>query len=213
MLLWRKRSEQTSSPEQTTGRTKSSPTEKCTRLLRWQCPSCSPILKVEKPHLHTVAACDRPQTTEIPKLPPNPEVVWQQPLDKSTNQCTLNNTNEDSTKHYTQETSKMTVASQTSPPKGTQPQNYVVASEHPPVNQTGNEPVSFLNHPKNCPTDIQKSEQHVMATIFEGTTIPRLTTTTLVNEEGFVRDEETNDLYLPLTSTVVLKPKNRKCSK
>ena len=38
------------------------------------------------------------------------------------------------------------------------------------------------------------------------TTSP-LTTATPLIEEGLVRDEQTNELYLPLTSTVVLKPK------
>ena len=38
-------------------------------------------------------------------------------------------------------------------------------------------------------------------------TTPPLTTATPLNEEGLVRDEQTNELYLPLTSTVVLKRK------
>ena len=104
---------------------------------------------------------------------------------------------------YTQEASKTTVASQTSPPKGTQPQNYVVATEHPPGNQTGNEPKPFLNCSKNCPTDIQDSEQHVTTTLTGGKTIPPLTTTTPLIEKGLVREEQTNEFYIPLTSTVV----------
>ena len=36
---------------------------------------------------------------------------------------------------------------------------------------------------------------------------PPLTTATPLIEEGLVRDEQTNGLYLPLTSTVVLKRK------
>ena len=39
------------------------------------------------------------------------------------------------------------------------------------------------------------------------TTTPRLTTATPLFEEGLVRDEQTNEIYLPLTSTVVLKRK------
>ena len=39
------------------------------------------------------------------------------------------------------------------------------------------------------------------------TTIPPLTTATPLIEEGLVRDEQTNEVYLPLTSTVVLKRK------
>ena len=97
------------------------------------------------PRLYSRAACDRPEIIEIPKLPPIPKVVWQQPSESSKNQCNLKNTNNDSTKNYTQETSKTTVASQTSPPKGTQPQNYVNTTEHPPGNQTRNEPVPFFN--------------------------------------------------------------------
>ena len=106
-----------------------------------------------------------------------------------------------------QETSKTTVANQTSPSKGTQPQNYVVTTEHPPGNQTRNEPVPFLNCSKNCPTDIQNSEQHVRTTFTGDTTIPPLTTTITLIEEGLVRDEQTNDIYLPSHSTVVLEQK------
>ena len=39
------------------------------------------------------------------------------------------------------------------------------------------------------------------------TTTPPLTTATPLFEEGLVRDEQTNEIYLPLTSTVVLKRK------
>ena len=88
--------------------------------------------------------------------------------------------------------------------KRTQPQTYVVATEHPPGNQTGSEPVQFLNCSKNCPTDIQNSEQHVATTPTGDTTILTLTTTTPLIEEGLVRDEQTNEVFLPSTSTVFL---------
>ena len=39
------------------------------------------------------------------------------------------------------------------------------------------------------------------------TTTPPLTTATPLIEEGLVRDEQTNEIYLPLTSTVLLKQK------
>ena len=70
-----------------------------------------------------------------------------------------------------------------------------------------NEPIPFLNCSKNCPTDIQNSKQHVTTTLTVDTTIPPLTTTIPLIEEGLVRDEQTNEVYLPLTSTVVLKGK------
>ena len=85
---------------------------------------------------------------------------------------------------YFQKTSKTTVASQTSPPRGTQPQNYVVATEHPTGNQTGKEPVPFLNCFKNRPTDIQNSEQPKNTTITGDTTVlPLITTTPLIDDE------------------------------
>ena len=99
---------------------------------------------------------------------------------------------------YTQEAQTTTVASQTSPTKGIQAQNYVIATEQPPGNP-------FLSCSHKCPTDIQESEQHTKTTPNGDTTIPHLTTTTTQIEEGFVRDERTNEFYLPLTSTVVLK--------
>ena len=105
-------------------------------------------------------------------------------------------------------TLKTTVASQTSPPNGNQQQSHVVATEHPTGNQTGNEPVPFLNCSKNSSTYIQNTEQHVVTTLNGDTTTPLLTTATPLIKEGLVREEQTNDVYLPLTSTVVLKRKH-----
>ena len=95
--------------------------------------------------LHSGAACDRPETTKTLKLPPIPQAVWQQPPETFTDQYNFDNTTNDSSIQYTTKTSKITVASQMLPPKGIQSQNYVLATEHPPGNQTGNEPVLFLN--------------------------------------------------------------------
>ena len=49
------------------------------------------------------------------------QLVWQQPVEISINQHSLNNTDNDSIVKYTPETSKTTVASQTLPTKGIQP--------------------------------------------------------------------------------------------
>ena len=152
------------------------------------------------PRLHSGTASDRPEISEISRLPPITEVVCQQPTQIVTDQDNLNNNNNDSTL-------KTNVARQTSPPKRTQPQNHVAATEQPSGNQTGNEPVSFLNCSKNSSTDIEKTEQHVVITLNGVTTNPPLTTATPLIEEGLVRDEQTNEVYLPLTSTVVLKGK------
>ena len=74
-------------------------------------------------------------------------------------------------------------------------------------NQTGNELVPFLDCYKNSSTNTQSTEQHVVTTPNGLTSTPLLTTATPLFEEGLVRDEQTNDVYLPLTSTVVLKRK------
>ena len=123
-------------------------------------------------------------------------------MDTVTDHDNLNNTHNDSTL-------KTNVASQKSPPKRTQPQSHLVATEHPPGNQTGNELESFLDCSKNSATDFQNTEQHVVTTLNGDTTTPPLTTATPLNEEGLVRDEQTNEVYLPLTSTVVLKRKQK----
>ena len=83
----------------------------------------------------------------------------------------------------------------------------MVTTEQPSGNQTGNDPIPFLNCSNNCSIDIQNSEQHVTTTLHGDTTTPPLTTTTPLIEEGLVRDEQTNEFSLPLTSTVVLKRK------
>ena len=152
------------------------------------------------PRLHSGAAFDRPETNQISKLPPVPEVVWQQPTEIVTNQDNLNNTTNELT-------IKTNVASQTSPPKGTQPQNHVDATEQSSGNQTRNEPVFFLDCSKNYSTNTQNTEQHVVTTHNGDTTTPLLTSATPLIIEGLVRDEQTNEVYLPLTSTVSLKRK------
>ena len=77
----------------------------------------------------------------------------------------------------------MTVASQMSPTKGFQPQNYVIATEQPPGHQM-NEPGPFLSCSNNCPTDILESEHHTTTTITGDITILPLTITTPIKEEG-----------------------------
>ena len=93
------------------------------------------------------------------------------------------------------------------PPKGIQPQNHVATTEQSSENQIGSEPVSFLSCSKDSSTDSQNAEQHITTTTNNEMTIPPLTTATPLIEEGLVRDEQTNELYLTLTSTVVLKRK------
>ena len=74
------------------------------------------------------------------------------------------------------------------------------ATEHPPGNQTRNDLVPLIDCSKNS-TNTQNAEQHVVTTLRGDTTTSRLTTATPLIEEGLVRDEQTNEVYLPLTST------------
>ena len=98
------------------------------------------------------------------------------------------------------------VASQMLPSKRIQPQNNVTTTEQPPGYKTRPEPVPFLRCSNSCPTDNQESEKQT--TTFTGdTTIPLLTIATPLIEERLVRDAQTNEWYLPLTSTLVLKRK------
>ena len=73
--------------------------------------------------------------------------------------------------------------------------------------QTGNEILPLLDCSKNSSTNTQNTKQHVVTTPNGDTTTPPLTTATTLIEEGLVRDEQTNEVYLPLTSAVVLKRK------
>ena len=79
--------------------------------------------------------------------------------------------------------------------------------EEPPGIQTRKEPLPFLNCTKNCPCDVRESEQQAMTIFTRNTSIPPLTITTPLIEEGLVRDQQANEVYLPLTSTVVLQRK------
>ena len=81
------------------------------------------------------------------------------------------------------------------------------ATEQSSENQTGNEPVTSLSCSKDSSTITQNAEQHVVTTPEGDTTTSPLTTATPLIEEGLVRDEQTNAIYLPLTSTKVLKRK------
>ena len=85
----------------------------------------------------------------------------------------------------------------------------MVATEQSLGNQTGNEPVPFLDCSQNSSTNTQNKEQHVVTTFNGDTITPPLTIATPLIEEGLVGDEQSNETYLPLTSTVVPKTKAR----
>ena len=84
--------------------------------------------------------------------------------------------------------------------------------EQPSGNQTRNEPVSFLDCYKIYSTNSENKEQHAATTPNGDTTTPPLTTATPLIEEGLIElcemnKQKTNEVFVPLTSTVVLKRK------
>ena len=68
----------------------------------------------------------------------------------------------------------------------------------------------MLNCSKNTPTDIQNLEQHVTTKFTGDATFPPLTTTTPLIQERLLRDEQRNEVYLPLTCTIVFQRKQEK---
>ena len=99
------------------------------------------------------------------------------------------------------------VASQTSPFKGIEPQNHVLVKEQLRENFLENVPIQLLSCSSICPTGIQESKNDKLTTLNGVTTIPLLMITTPLIDEGLVRDEQTNEPYPPLTSTMVLERK------
>ena len=67
----------------------------------------------------------------------------------------------------------------------------------------------FFDCSKNYSSKTQNTEEHVVTTPNGDATTPPLTTATPLIEEGLVRVEQTNEVYLPLTSTAVLKRKQK----
>ena len=98
------------------------------------------------------------------------------------------------------------VASQTSPPGRFQLQSSGTATEQF-REKSRNEYVLFLDNSNSCPNDNQESRDNIMTTSHGDHSKSPLTSTTPYFEQRLVRDGQTNKLYLPLTSTVVLRHK------
>ena len=141
-----------------------------------------------------------------------PEVVWQQPPETPVNHHKRENKHNESANNTIQTTQELEnkqlidVASQTLPPKGFQLESSGTAAEQF-REKSGNEQVLFLDDSNICPTDIQDSREQMMTTPDGYSNISPLISSTPHIEEKLMRDEQTNEMYLPLTSTVVLKRK------
>ena len=97
---------------------------------------------------------DRPEITQ-PKLPPIPEVVWQQPQETHVSNIyqTVTNENHENT-HMSETKQRSDVESQTSPIKETSPQVSVSSTEPFLGNQTRSAPVQ-------CPKDSKKHQNEI----------------------------------------------------
>ena len=162
------------------------------------------------PRLYSGAAIDRPETTHL-TLPPIPEVVWQQHQEThipNIYQILTNETQKNT--HMPESKRRSDVESQTSPMKDTSSQVSGSSTEPLLGNQTRSALVPSLNDFKKPHSEIQRNEID-MITCDNGDDIispPAITISQI--EERLVRDETTNDLYMPLSSTIVLKRKKER---
>ena len=157
--------------------------------------------------LHSGAAIDRPEVIPL-TLPPIPEVVWQQP--QKTHLTIIHNvsTNETHKDTYIPEVKQRNdVEAQTSPLKETSSQISGSDTESFLQNKTRSIPVQCLNDSKKQQNEIQRNKTD-MTTYDNGDdniSPPEITTSQI--EERLVRDDITNELYMSLSSTIVLKRK------
>ena len=159
------------------------------------------------PRLHSRAAIDRPETTHL-TLPPIPEVVWQQPQETHIPNIYQTLTNEPhKNTHMPESKQRSDVESQTSPIKETSPQVSVSRTEPLLGNQTTSALVPSLNDSKKLGSEIQRNDIDMMTWDSGDDNISQPAITISQIEEQLVRDETTNELYMPLSSTIVLKRK------
>ena len=159
------------------------------------------------PRLHSGAAIDRPDTTQL-KLPPIPEVVWQQPQETHVSRIYQTVTNEPHKNTHTPESKpRIDVESQKSPIKETSPQVSVSSTEPLLGNQTRSPLVPSLNDSKKPSSEIQRYETDMKTFDSGDSNLSPPPRTISQIEERLVRDDSTNELYMPLSSTIVLKRK------
>ena len=157
------------------------------------------------PRLHSGAATDRPEVTHL-TLSPIPEVVWQQPQETQ-----LINIHNDLANEAHKDThspkQKNDVEAQTSPIKEVASQVSGSDKETPLENHTKSIPVQCPNDSNKQQNEIQRNEIGLTTHDNGDDNIspPEITTSQI--REQLVRDDITNELYMPLSSTIVLKRK------
>ena len=162
------------------------------------------------PRFHSGATIDRPETTHI-KHPPIPEFVWQQPQETHVPNIyqTFNNETHKNT-HMPESKHRSDVKSQTSPLKETLPQVSVSRTEALLGNQARSALVPSLNDSKKPGSEIQRNDNDMMTWASgDDKVFPPVITISQI-EERLVRDGTTNELYMPLSSTIVRKNERKK---
>ena len=153
--------------------------------------------------LHSGAAIDRPETTQL-KLPPIPEVVWQQPQETHIpNICQTCNNETHKNTHMPECKQRSDVESQTSPNKQNLPQVSVSSTEPLLGNQTRSALVPSLNDSTKPGSEIQRNEIDMTTCDSGDDNISPPAKASLQIEEQLLRDDMTNELYMPLSSTIV----------
>ena len=139
-------------------------------------------------------------------LPPIPEVVWQQPQETHLTNIHIDLTNKTHKNTHTPK-QKNDVEAQTSPIKETSCQVSGSDTESLLENQTRSIPVQCPNDSNKQQNEIQRNEK-CLTTYGNGDdkiSPPEITTSQI--QEQLVRDDITNELYMPLSFTIVLKRK------
>ena len=169
--------------------------------------SCSPKFKLTTPRLHSGFAIDRPETTHL-KLPPIPEVGWQEPQETYGSNIYQTITNEvHKNTHMPESKQRSDVESQTLPIKETSPQVSVSSTEPLLENQTRSALVPSLHDSKKPSPEIQRNEIDMTTWDSGADNISPLQCQFRKIQERLVRYDNTNEFYMPLPSTIVLKRK------
>ena len=184
-------------------RSKKEPTKKTRmKLLRLQ-----PKFKMKMPRLHSGATIDRPEVTHS-TLPSIPQVVWQQPqLTHLTNILNVSTNETHKNTPIPELNERNEVEAQTLPIKDTSSQISGSDTESLLENQTRSIPVQCPKDSKKQQNEIQRNETDMTAYDIgdDNSSPPEITASQI--EERLVRDDITNELYMPLSSTIVLKRK------
>ena len=159
------------------------------------------------PCLHSEAAIDKPEVTHS-TFPSIPEVVWHQPQAThltNVHNVLTNETHKDT--HIPEFKQRNDLESKTSPIKETSSQISGSDTESLLENQTRSTPVQCPNDSKTHRNEIQRDETNLTTWGNGDDNISPLEITTSQIQERLVRDDITNELYMTLSSTIVLKRK------